>query len=341
VLALAVAGSAVVLAATHAPRARAATLPSPRIGLVANTNGLGDRSFNQLSAQAVLTASVKLRARIDIRPSPSAASYIPNLQAMAAQGYDLVIAVGPAEEHAVGVVAREYPDVRFAIVGDSYASRGIGALANVEGIEFADEESGYLAGYLAGLVEQTSGSQPTGANTVATISSTLVPAATRYVAGFRAGVRAADPGVQLLAGFSNASTAPARCSSIAGKQIRAGATIIFPVAGACSIGAFDAAHTAHVWAVGSELDQSALTDAILVSAVDRPDRAVYLTLEALVHGTLRTGRDVEFGLAQGAVGLAGMNAAVPVSIRRRLRYVTGQVQAGRITIPTAPAPGRT
>jgi basic membrane protein A len=337
-LALALAGAAVVLAIAGVPRARATTLPSPRIGLVANTDGLGDGSFNELAEQAVLAASVKLRARIDIRPSTSAAAYIPSLQAMAAQGYDLVIAVGHAEAHAVGVVARQYPDVRFAIVDDSYASRGIGALANVEGIVFADEQSGYLAGYLAGLVVQDPELQPTGTNTVATISSSLVPAAARYVAGFRAGVRAADPGVQLLAGFSNATPAPTRCSSIAGRQIRAGAGVLFAVAASCSVGVFDAAHTGHAWAIGSELDESAVTDAILASAVDRADRAVYLTLQALVDGTLQTGRDVEFGLAQGAVGLAGLNAAVPRSIRQRLRYVVRQVQAGRITIPTAPAP---
>jgi basic membrane protein A len=329
---------ALALGATAAPGATPVQPPSLRIGLVANTNGLADRSFNELSAAAVTAASVHLAARIDIRPSLSSASYIPSLQSMAAQGYDLVIAVGPAEEQAVGVVARQYPKIRFAIVGDSYASPGIRGLPNVEGIIFKDQEAGYLAGYLAGLIELARGSQASRSNAVSTISGSLDLAATRYVAGFRSGARAADPTVRLLAGFSNASTAPGRCSTIAGSQIRAGSGVVFPVTGTCSIGAFDAAHTAHVWAIGSELDQSALTDAILVSAVDHPDRAVYLALTALEHGTFETGRDVEFGIAQGAVGLAGLNEAIPPAIRRRLGYVANRLRAGRISVPTAPAP---
>jgi basic membrane protein A and related proteins len=341
VRALALVAAALVLAlvAADAPRANATT-PSPRIGLVANTNGLFDRSFNELSAAAVTQASVRLAARIDIRPSFSEAEYIPSLQAMAAQGYDLVIAVGSAEEHAVGVVAREYPKIRFAIVGDSYASPGIRGLANVEGIVFKDQESGYLAGYLAGLVELAPGSQAADANTISTISGSLVPAAARYVAGFRAGARAADPEVRLLAGFANASTSPGRCSSIAGSQIRKGSGVVFAVAGACSVGAYDAAHTGNAWAIGYELDESGLTSAMLVSAVDHPERAVYLALTALHNGTFATGRDVEFGIAQDAVGLAGLNEAVPRSIRLRLSYVANRLRAGGISIPTAPAPAQ-
>ena len=237
---------------------------------------------------------------------------------MAAQGYDLVIAVGPAEEHAVGVVAREYPDVRFAIVDDSYASRGIGALANVEGLVFADQQSGYLAGYLAGLVEQDAVLRPAGTNTVSTISSSLVPRGHALRRRLPRGSARVRPGRPAARGLLERVTAPARCSSSPAADPRRAPPSSSPSRAPAASARSTRRTLAHVWAIGCELDQSAITDAMLVSAVDRADRAVYLTLEALADGTLQTGRDVEFGLAQGAVGLAGMNAAVPPSILRQL-----------------------
>jgi basic membrane lipoprotein Med (substrate-binding protein (PBP1-ABC) superfamily) len=110
-LLLAVAAIALATVAARAPFAGAA-IPVPlRVGLVADTHGLLDGGSNELAAGAVRAASSRtsLGVRIDIRSSPSEASYLPALESMAAQGYDLVIAVGPSEEAAVGQAARAYP----------------------------------------------------------------------------------------------------------------------------------------------------------------------------------------------------------------------------------------
>ena len=64
---------------------------------------------------------------------------------------------------------------------------------------------------------------------------------------------------------------------------------------------------------------------MLASAVQRVDQAVFLTIEAVHDGTFEGGRDVVFGIAQNAVGIAGVNGAVPPSIRHKLNAVA---QAG-------------
>jgi hypothetical protein len=53
------------------------------------------------------------------------------------------------------------------------------------------------------------------------------------------------------------------------------------------------------------------------------------------NGRFAGGRDVEFGIAQDAVAIAGINAAVPASLRRKLTAVASRMRAGRISIPTA------
>ena len=86
-----------LLAAFVAPAtsAAAASASAPlRIGMVADSNGVYDRSFNELAYAGVRMAALKLGAFIDVRASPTASSYEPNLRFMAQQGYDLVIAIG-------------------------------------------------------------------------------------------------------------------------------------------------------------------------------------------------------------------------------------------------------
>jgi basic membrane protein A len=330
-----------LLAALVAPAAGAATASATapmRIGMVADTNSVYDRSFNELAYAGVRAAAQKLGAAIDVRASPTSASYEPNLRFMAQQGYDLVIAIGPSEEQALADVARDYPAVRFAIVNDSYAAPVLGSLPNIQGLRFQQQEAGYLAGYLAGLVEISRMPRLRAGNVISSIGGVRGPSVDRYVAGFQAGALAADPQVRLLHTYANTDSSTARCHTLALSQIAAGSDIVFPVAGACNAGALQAVNEKGVWVLGVDADQSYLGASVLASAALRVDQAVMLAIYAVHDGTFAGGRDVEFGIAQNALGIAGINAAVPPVIRARLNAVANRVRAGRISIPTALVP---
>lgn len=305
-----------------------------RIGMVADTNGVRDRSFNQLAYAGVSTAALRLGASILVLASPSVASYESSLRTLAQQGYDPVIAIGPSEEKALAVVAREYPRVRFAIVNDSYAAPRLGGLPNVLGLVFKQEEAGYLAGYLAGLVELSRMPRLRRGNVISSIGDSKDPSVDRYLAGFEAGARSADHQVRLLHADVTAAASVARCHGAAAAQIAAGADIVFPIAGGCAAGALKAADERGVWALGVDADRSYLGPSILASAALRPDEAVILAIDAAHDGTFAGGRDVEFGIAQNAVGITGLNAAVPPSIRHKLNAVAKRLRAGSISIPT-------
>ena len=324
--------AALVAVGAGAPAAGTAT--PLRIGMVADTNSVFDRSFNQSAYAGVRAAALRLGARIDVRASPTTAYYLPSLRSMARAGYDLVIAIGPSEEEALAEVARAYPSVRFAIVNDSYDAPALRGLANVQGMLFKQQEAGYLAGYLAGRVELSRMPRLKPGNTVASLGGLVDQTADRYIAGFEAGVLAADPAVRLLRNYS-LSTSPARCHTVALSQIAAGADIIFPVAGVCASGAWQAINENGIWGVGVEADQSYIGASVLASAALRVDQAVILLINAVHDGTFAGGRDVEFGLAQNAIGIPGINAAVPASIRAKLNAVMSRMRAGRISIPTA------
>lgn len=327
-----------VLVAPLAANAGACAAAPLRIGMVANTDGVYDRSFNELAYAGVRTAALKLGAAIDVRASPTALSYEPNLRFMAEQGYDLIIAIGQDEEQALASVARDYPAVRFAIVDDSYAAPALGSLPNVLGLRFQQQQAGYLAGYLAGLVERSGMPRLKRGNVISSIGGVRGPSVDRYLAGFQAGALAADPTVRLIQAYSNSESSVARCHTLALSQIAAGSDIVFPAAGACSAGALQAGAERGVWTLGTDADRSYLGPSVLASAVLRADQAVLLAIYAVHDGTFAGGRDVEFGIAQNALGIAGINVAVPRGIRLRLKVVANRLRAGRISIPTAFVP---
>ena len=110
----------------------------------------------------------------------------------------------------------------------------------------------------------------------------------------------------------------ATCEKIANRQIDRGSDVVFAAAGRCGLGALSAAGIRGVWGVGVDSDQSYLGPHILASAVIRFDRAVELIVQRFLEGTLPAGETVHLGLTEDAVGLVGINAAVPADIRKKV-----------------------
>ena len=69
--------------------------------------------------------------------------YEMNIDALAAEGYNVIITVGPLMGDATALKAKQYPDIKFAIVDNAYAD---GGLANVTSLMFAEDQVGFLAG---------------------------------------------------------------------------------------------------------------------------------------------------------------------------------------------------
>ena len=142
-----------------------------------------------------------------------------------------MIAVGFLEEQAVGQVAKKFPKTKFAIIDDSTSVKALKGLKNVEGLLYKERESGYLAGYLAGLFERADAKGLNSQNVMSTVGGIKIPPVDHYIAGFQAGAKAADPGVKLLNGYSGDFVAQDKCQGLAQQQIAQGSDIVFQVAG--------------------------------------------------------------------------------------------------------------
>jgi basic membrane protein A and related proteins len=294
--------------------------PKLKVGLVTDIGGLNDRSFNFLANKGLQDAVQQLGVEGRVLESKSDADYIPNLEQLVTQKYDLTISVGFLMGDQTKQVAEAFPDSKMAIIDFAYDP----PIPNVEGLVFKEQEAGYLAGYLAGKMTKS--------GTVSTVGGQDIPPVDHYIAGFQQGAKEANPNVKLLNGYSQDFIAQAKCKEIALQQIAQGSDIVFQVAGQCGLGALDAAKEKSVWGIGVDADQAYLGDHILTSALKRVDVAVFNTIKSVVDGTFQGGQVVVFGLAEDGVGLGKVHSSVPQSVLDEVEAQKQKIIDGSLTV---------
>jgi basic membrane protein A len=300
-----------------------------KIGLVTDIGGLNDRGFNHLSYVGLLRGQSELGVQTRVYQAKSTQEYVPDLSTFARQGYDLTIGVGYTEAAAIDTAATNFPKSSFAIVDVDQTSEPHKP-ANLLGLLFREQETGYLVGYLAGLEEK----RKPGKDVIGSVGGQKQPPVDRFIAGYQAGAKAADPGITVLNAYSEDFSDQAKCKQIALNQIEQGAGVIFQVAGGCGLGALDAAKEKGVWGIGVDADQSFLGPHILTSAVKRVDTAVFDAIKTVVDGKLKGG-NIVFGLADNGVGIGKISPKVPQSEVAAVNKVRADIISGKIkNIPT-------
>src|SRR5687767_10926143 len=170
------AAPAAPLQPTTAPAGTAPALPngsSIKVGLVTDTGGVNDQAFNQLAWQGIQKAATDMGFQAKFLESRQPSDYEMNIDALATEGYNVIITVGSPMGDATALKAKQYPDIKFAIVDNAYAISG---LANVTSLMFAEDQIGFLAGVLAGGMSRS--------GFVCSVSSLRTPASGRYMVSF-------------------------------------------------------------------------------------------------------------------------------------------------------------
>jgi basic membrane protein A len=299
-----------------------------KVGLVLEPTGIHgpyNRGAYLGVERAVRELGVKGRV---LTPAPRE-GYAPSLSLLARQKYDLVIGTFYLAT-AIDAVSTRFPETRFAIIDAAHS-----ALAhrpeNVQCLVFSEEQAGYLAGHLAARALTLS----PGEDVISWVGGERVPAVERFIAGYQAGARAANPRVTILNGYTDDFLDPMKARSVALSQIAKGSRVVFQVASTSGLGALEAAGEHGIWGIGVDVDQSGLGRHILTSAMKRLDVAVFDTIEALVRGTLKTGDTSCFSLRNGGVGLGAISPEVPGSLVDEIESVSTEIVAGTLEIPNS------
>jgi basic membrane protein A and related proteins len=296
-----------------------------KVGLVTDIGGLNDRSFNQLANEGLTRAKSQLGVDTRVLPSKSNADYVPNLSSLAQQKYDLVVGVGFLMADAMDTVASKFPNTKFAII-DVDQTTLKHKPANVQGLLFKEQQSGYLAGYLAGLYTKDKG----GKQVIGSVGGQKIPPVDHYIAGYQAGAKAADSSIKTLNGYSQDFVDQAKCKELALNQIAQGAQVVFQVAGQCGLGVLDAAKEKGVQGIGVDADQAYLGSQVLTSAIKKVDVAVFDTIKAAQGGAFKGGTNATFDLTNDGAGI-GKVSSTGSKYDAKVQAVADKIKSGSLS----------
>jgi basic membrane protein A and related proteins len=243
--------------------------------IVFDIGGKFDKSFNESmfnGAEKFKTESGTAYGEFEIANEAQREEAIRNF---ADKGYSPIIAAGFAQAAAVEKVAKEYPELKFAIV-DMVVD-----LPNVESIVFKEHEGSYLVGMAAALASKS--------GKVGFVGGMDIPLIHKFACGYVQGVKATnkdDTVFQNMTGDTGAAwNDPVKGGEITKGQMAKGADVVYAAAGATGLGVLQAAADGGALSIGVDANQNYLHPGkVLTSMMKRVDVAVYNTMKAGVAG---------------------------------------------------------
>jgi basic membrane protein A len=307
------------------------------VGIVFDVGGRGDKSFNDGAYAGAMRAERELGAHVRFIEPGEGSDREAGLRLLAAEGMDLVIGVGFIFTDDLTLLAREYPDVRFAGVDLAIAADASGAPIlpprNLAALKFREEEGSFLVGALAAIVGDS--------KKLGFVGGMDVPLIHKFEAGYRAGVKHVCADCVVLAQYAGVTPEafrnPGRGKELALSQYQQGVNVIFHASGSTGLGVFEAARQTGRLAIGVDADQYAeMPGSVLTSMVKGVDAAVFDAIQRTKDGTFEGGIR-QFGLAERGVGYvydANNEPLIPAAARLRVDQLRDSIIAGHITVPS-------
>ncbi|MFE2106791.1 BMP family protein [Kitasatospora sp. NPDC059463] len=310
-----------------------------KVGMAYDIGGRGDQSFNDSAARGLDEAKSKLGVAVteaDAKTGEAEADKETRLKNLVSAGYNPIIAVGFVYQPAVNKIAKENPNVKFAIIDSTDAEQP----SNVTSLLFAEQEGSYLAGVAA-----ANKSKSKHVGFIGGVQSELIK---KFEAGYRAGVKSVDPQMPVevtylttppdFTGFA----APDKGKEAAQGQLDKGADVIYTAAGSSGNGAIEAvANKQGALAIGVDSDQASqpalakYKNSIMTSMVKNVDKAVFSYIESVKNGQPFTGVK-NFDLKVDGVSLATTGGKID-DIKGKLDEAANAIKSGQTTIPTDPS----
>ena len=335
-------------AATQAPSGTAPDCTKPDVfcvGFVTDVGKIDDKSFNQTAWEGVQKAQTDGVADwTQYIETTDSKDYDKNIATFADAGYDVIVTWGFALTDATYNAAKQYPDIKF-IGGDQFLSKDDNhpdwPLANLVGVVYNEDQSGFLVGALASMVSKS--------HKIGAVCGTdAVPPVWRYGEGYKAGAAYEDAKNSTKTevtvvyhsdvGFDKTFTDPTWGADTANSMIDKGADAVFGCGGKTGNGAVDAAAQRGVYAIGVDTDQYlTLPEAakqMLSSAMKPETQPVADIIKLAKDGKFPTG-----GLYAGPSGYApyhDLASAVPANVDTEMQALLAGLTDGSIKTNVPP-----
>jgi len=313
----------------------------PRIALVTDVGRVNDGTFNQFAYEGAQRAADEFDLEFDYLETTAVSDYEQNIQTLLNEEYDVIVTVGFLMADATKAAAAANPDVFFIGVDQFYEEGAV--TDNLVGLQFREDQSGFLAGALAAMMSES--------GTVAVVGGQEIPPVKKFRNGFDNGAKYVRPDITLLGVYLPSFIDPALGASTAQQLIGEGADVIFGAGGQTGSGAIKAAAESGVYVIGVDQDEYNTTfaggsapgsDRILTSAVKRVDNAVYDQIQKVVEGTFEGNGISVYEAANEGVAYADYHDAadaVPAGVKAKMEEILAALADGSLTTGVDPVSG--
>ncbi len=292
-------------------------------GMVTDTGGVNDQSFNQSAWEGLQNLQKNTGAEVSYLESTQETDYAPNLDKQVDEGKNLIWGIGFAMADAIITASETNPDVNFAIIDNAYENTP----SNVTGVMFRAQEPSFVVGYIAGLTTKT--------DKVGFVGGMTGNIIDQFEYGYRAGVdyAAAELGKEIKVDvqYADSFSDSAKGKAIATKMFSENCDIVFHAAGGVGVGVIEAAKEAGKFAIGVDRDQAYLApENVLTSALKLVNVAIELVSTEALNGTQIGGKTYNYGLAEDAVGIPEDNPNMDPAVYEKALAVEELIKDGTI-----------
>jgi len=298
------------------------------VGLVTDIGKVDDKSFNQSAHEGAMAAAAEVGGFYKYIETTDTKDYAANMGQFADKSYDVIVTVGFLMAEATVTAAKANPNIKFIGV-DQFQGEEV---ANLTGLIFPEDQAGYGAGYLAGLMTKT--------NKIGSVLGLEIAPVQLFAKGFEAGAKAANAKVAVTTVYhppaDNGFGDPVWGAAEAKKQLAQGADIIFGAGGGTGNGALieiakaEGAGTA-VFCIGVDTDQWGTVPEAQPCLITSAVKGLTLGTSDLVKKAFDA--SIAGGNFVGSAGIADYHdfaSVVPMDVQDKVAGVVAGLKDGSI-----------
>lgn len=311
-----------------------------KIVLITDKGDITDRSFNQGAYEGVKEFGKKYKVSYSyLKPSDANdEEYLNAIGQAISDGATIIVTPGYLFEGPINIAQEEYPEVKFILLDGSPANAEVEdakILSNVVGIFYAEEQSGFLAGYAAVM---------DGYRKLGFMGGMAVPAVQRFGHGFVQGAAKAaealeldDEEVTIEYLYTGDFKATTEVQAAAATMFTSGVEVIFACGGAVGQSVMAAAEEHDGKVIGVDVDQSGDSETVITSATKNLAVSVVQALEAIKDeewDELFGGKEIILDVTNNGVSLPFKNSKFETFTEAQYNELFAALVDGTIEVST-------
>lgn len=251
--------------------------------LITDIGRINDGTFNQFAYEGMERAADEFDLDSTFIETTAQTEYQNNINTCVSEEYDIIVTVGFLITDATHAAAAANPDIQFVGVDQFYSPDQ--ALPNLVGIQYREDQAGFLVGALAALLSES--------GTIGGVYGIPIPPVVKFRNGYEQGARYINPDINLVGVYIDDFNAADRGATAAEQLIGEGADVIFGAGGPTGSGAITRAAQLGAYVIGVDADEYFTTfgegetpgaEQLVSSAMKRVDNGVYDMIALLVGG---------------------------------------------------------